>query len=222
VGWVGISPAGYVVTYSPHLCLLCSFTINGTPLASQETGEQLHALIFSEDGLVLLSGGENAVVVLRWVRSLELADDGPRAGLEAVLDGSLISNPAQASLSLSSAMAMGGGVSADYSASSSTFSGPPSFRGSGGPFSNLTMPGGHKAEGGTAAGNVLPGEGPLGAGGTLQVPPFSCAIRSLLLTASERHLVVGDEEGNVRVLVQDSDYLRDRLQRKLIEIGILD
>ena len=40
--------------------------------------------------------------------------------------------------------------------------------------------------------------------------------------SNERHLIVGDEEGNLRVLVQDSDYLRDHLQRKLIEIGILD
>ena len=93
IGWVGVSPVGYIVTYCPELGILCSYTINGVHLASQVIDEQLYALLFSEDGLVLLTGGENAVVVMRWTRSLELADDSPRSGLEAILDGSLISNP---------------------------------------------------------------------------------------------------------------------------------
>ena len=51
--------------------------------------------------------------------------------------------------------------------------------------------------------------------------PFNSPIRSLCLTKQEKHLVVGLENGDVRILAQDSDYLRQRLQRKLIEIGIL-
>jgi hypothetical protein len=46
-------------------------------------------------------------------------------------------------------------------------------------------------------------------------------IRSLLLTRQERQLIVGMESGELRVFAQDSDYLRQRLQRKLEEIGIL-
>lgn len=46
-------------------------------------------------------------------------------------------------------------------------------------------------------------------------------IRSLLLTKNERHLVVGTESGEISVYAQDSNYLRQRLQKKLEEIGIL-
>ena len=176
------------------------------------------------------------MVVLRWVRSLELADDGPRAGLEAILDGSLISTPAP-----SPADALGAGVAgtagdgasgAKYSPSPSpSQAGLASFSGGGGTFGNLSMPGGNPlggdigagTGGGTAGADAAAGDRlNMGASDIMQVPPFACPIRSLLLTANERHLIVGDEEGNLRVLVQDSDYLRDRLQRKLIEIGILD
>lgn len=50
---------------------------------------------------------------------------------------------------------------------------------------------------------------------------FDSPIRSLYLTKSERQLIVGLESGEIKVLVQDPEYLRDRLQKKLIEIGIL-
>ncbi len=52
-------------------------------------------------------------------------------------------------------------------------------------------------------------------------PPFSSPVRSLYMTKNERHLLVGLESGDLRILAQDSDYLRQRLQRKLQEIGIL-
>jgi hypothetical protein len=78
------------------------------------------------------------------IRSLELANDGPRRGLEAVLDGS-----------------------------------------------------------------------------SEECAVFSAPIRSLHLTKFERLLLVGLESGEIRQLAQDSDYLRQRLQRKLKEIGIL-
>ncbi len=53
------------------------------------------------------------------------------------------------------------------------------------------------------------------------ISAFASPVRSLYLTAHERHLLVGLESGEMRILAQDSDYLRQRLQRKLIEIGIL-
>lgn len=50
---------------------------------------------------------------------------------------------------------------------------------------------------------------------------FSSTIRSLKLTRLERHLLVGLQNGKMHILAQDSDYLRQRLQKKLVEIGIL-
>ena len=76
--------------------------------------------------------------------------------------------------------------------------------------------------------------------------PFNSPIRSIYMTKHERHLIVGLESGELRILaqvishhnerklyrcansadvcfnVQDSDYLRKRLHSKLMEIGILE
>ena len=88
--------------------------------------------------------------------NLELADNGPRRGLEAVLDGS-------------------SALSFEYSQISAKINDSP--------------------------------------------------IRSLHFSGRdsyhERLLLVGLESGEMKVLAQDSDYLRQRLQRKLTEIGIL-
>ena len=132
--------------YSRDDCTLCTYTLNGVLIATKVIKERLGTLILSQDGNVLITGGDSCLVVLRWVRTLELADDGPRTGFAAVLDGSLDSGAIQ---------------------------------------------------------------------------PFDSPIRSLYLTPQEMHLIVGDEQGHLRILVQDSDYLRQRLQRKLMEIGIL-
>jgi hypothetical protein len=51
--------------------------------------------------------------------------------------------------------------------------------------------------------------------------PLSSTIRSLYFTKQERHLLVGTDSGEVRIFAQDSEYLRQRLERKLAEIGIL-
>lgn len=51
--------------------------------------------------------------------------------------------------------------------------------------------------------------------------PFTSPIRSMYFTKQERHLIVGTENGEIRIFAQDSDYLRQRLQVKLEEIGIL-
>jgi hypothetical protein len=80
------------------------------------------------------------------VRTLDLAHDGPRAGFEAVLDGSMEEH---------------------------------------------------------------------------SIPCMSSPIRALHMTRLERHLIVGLESGEMRILAQDPNYLRQRLQNKLMEIGIL-
>jgi len=146
ITWVGVSKAASIVSYSRDDNTLCTYTLNGVLLSTKNITERLHCLTLSQDGNVLITGGDSCLVVLRWVRTLELANDGPRTGLEAVIDGSL---------------------------------------------------------------------------DTGAIPPFTAPIRSIYLTAQEMHLIVGDELGNIRILVQDSDYLRQRLQRKLMEIGIL-
>jgi len=146
ITWVGVGKAASIVSYSRDDNTLCTYTMNGVLLSTKNITERLYCLTLSQDGNVLITGGESCLVVLRWVRTLELANDGPRTGLEAVIDGNL---------------------------------------------------------------------------DTGAIPPFAAPIRSIYLTAQEMHLIVGDELGNVRILVQDSDYLRQRLQRKLMEIGIL-
>lgn len=158
VEWVGLSTAGIVVAYSPEDAALRSYTINGHAMGATEDARveagPLRAFAFSEDGSVLLSGGHDRVVTLRWAHSLAVANDGGRKGCgEAVLDGS----------------------------------GPP-----------------------------LAGVPAASAG----VKKFGCAIRSLALTAGERHLLVGLEDGTLGVLALDANYLRRRLRSKLDQLGI--
>ena len=112
----------------------------------KEIDETLGCLILSEDGNILVTGGSHCLVVFRWVRTLQVADDGARKGMVHVVDGS----------------------SDSYS-----------------------------------------------------LTPFASPIRSLLLTTRERHLVVGLESGEMRILAQDPEYLRFRLHQHLHEIGIL-
>lgn len=96
------------------------------------------------------------------MRTLEIANDGPRKGLEAVLDGSSDLRQHKGQNSMFS--------SDDHSTS---------------------------------------------------LIPFKSPIRSLCLTKTEKHLIVGTECGEIRIFAQDSGYLRSRLQKKLAEIGIL-
>lgn len=60
-----------------------------------------------------------------------------------------------------------------------------------------------------------------GATADYRIEAFPSPIRSLQLTHNERHLLVGLESGELRILSHDSDYLRERLHRKLQELGIL-
>lgn len=97
VEWVGLSAAGYIVAYSPADATLRSYTINGHVLGVAKVPSEagpLRAFVFSEDGSVLLSGGCDRAVTLRWAHSLAVADDDTREGCgEAVLNGSMPSLP---------------------------------------------------------------------------------------------------------------------------------
>ena len=53
------------------------------------------------------------------------------------------------------------------------------------------------------------------------IPAMAYPIRSLHMTRLERHLIVGLESGEMRILAQDPNYLRLRLQNKLMESGAL-
>jgi WD40 repeat protein len=66
VTWVGLTESS-VVTYSAEENCLCTFSSNGRWLASAEISEVLHALLLSQDGNVLLTGGTDCRVRLRWV-----------------------------------------------------------------------------------------------------------------------------------------------------------
>jgi hypothetical protein len=149
VQMICISKEGYIVTYSIHLTakgqenLLCTYSINGEKAVSMlDACERLYTMTLSEDGNVLLTGGQFRLVVFRWVNTLFLAADSHRKGLDAVIDGNEVC--------------------------------------------------------------------------------FESSIRSLYLTNQERHLLVGLESGHVRILAQDSKYLKDRLTKKLVGIGILN
>ena len=146
ITWVGLSKEAYVITYSGDDQLLSTYSMNGLLISSRTVPEALYSFMLSEDGKVLITGGSACLVVFRWVRTLELANDGPRQGFEAVLDGSMEDH---------------------------------------------------------------------------HIPPMSYPIRSLHMTRLERHLIVGLESGEMRILAQDPNYLRQRLQNKLMEIGIL-
>ena len=67
VNWLDISPDGVLVVYLLDEFLLCSYTVNGRQLASRTIKDKLHALLLSSDGKVLVTGGNNGLVVLRWV-----------------------------------------------------------------------------------------------------------------------------------------------------------
>jgi WD40 repeat protein len=108
---------------------LYSFTVNGRLLERIHLSERLMCMVLSEDGKVLVTGGERCLVLMRWVHNLQLACDGQRTGQEAVLDGK---------------------------------------------------------------------EG--------DQPPFMTPIRSLYFTLKERHLIVGLESGEMRILAQVNCY----------------
>jgi len=153
INMIAISREGYIVAYSTQGHILSTFPLNsieiGGPIRRIVTGERLYCMTISEDGKVLMTGGAKCLVILRWVFSLGLANDGAREGLEAVIDGR-------------------------------------SERRDGEP-----------------------------------LPPFKSPIRSLYMTSKEAHLLVGLESGHMRILAQESEYLRQRLHKRLEVTGFL-
>lgn len=67
INWIGITSEGLIVVYLLDEYLLYSYTINGRHLATRTIKDKLHALVLSTDGKVLVTGGNNGLVVLRWV-----------------------------------------------------------------------------------------------------------------------------------------------------------
>lgn len=93
VNMVLISPTeALIIAYSCDCNKLHTYSLNSMdvagPLKSIGTNERLHTMILSEDGKVIITGGTNCLVMLRWARTLMAADTGPREHLEAVVDGS--------------------------------------------------------------------------------------------------------------------------------------
>jgi len=154
VNMVCISIEGYIVAYSCDGHYLHTYSLNSLeckgPLRRISVGERLYTMVLSIDGKVLVTGGAKCLVIMRWVKTLLLANDGTRKRLAAVIDGS-----------------------DDGSDNNS----------------------------GTA---------------------FESPIRSLYLTRKENleaHLIVGLESGHMRILAQDSEYLRRRLHNRLATTG---
>lgn len=72
IHWVCITREGYIVVYLIDELLLCTYTVNGKLIAVKDIRERLYSIIPSEDGQVLITGGENCLVVMRWVSSPSL------------------------------------------------------------------------------------------------------------------------------------------------------
>lgn len=72
ISWTCVTKEGYIVIYIMEECLLCTFTINGRLLVTKDVRERLFAFTPSEDGNVLITGGEFGLVVFRWVRNVIL------------------------------------------------------------------------------------------------------------------------------------------------------
>jgi len=71
VTWVGVtSEGGYILLYFGEDMLIRVYTLNGKMLHEIEINERLHALIFSEDGKYLITGGTGRHVVVRDIYNL--------------------------------------------------------------------------------------------------------------------------------------------------------
>jgi WD40 repeat protein len=57
--------------------------------------------------------------------------------------------------------------------------------------------------------------------GSAGAKAFSSPVRSLFFTAKEQHLVVGLESGHMRIMTNDSEYLRVQLHSRLQRTGFL-
>lgn len=67
IHWVCVTKESFVVVYLIDELLLYTYTVNGRFVAVKDIRERLYSLVPSEDGQVLVTGGENCLVVMRWV-----------------------------------------------------------------------------------------------------------------------------------------------------------
>ena len=67
ISWLCVSKEAYIIAYSDDDKTLCTFSLNGHAIAVREVPESLYALMLSEDGKVLITGGSSCLVVFRWV-----------------------------------------------------------------------------------------------------------------------------------------------------------
>jgi len=70
ISWLCVSKEAYIIAYSDDDKTLCTFSLNGHVIAVREVPESLYALMLSEDGKVLITGGSSCLVVFRWVGDL--------------------------------------------------------------------------------------------------------------------------------------------------------
>lgn len=70
ISWLCVSKEAYIIAYSDDDKTLCTFSLNGHVIAVREVPESLYALMLSEDGKVLITGGSSCLVVFRWVTYL--------------------------------------------------------------------------------------------------------------------------------------------------------
>jgi hypothetical protein len=85
VDWVGVSPAGYLLSYSRPSHLLTAHSLNGRLLARLACPAGLSAFCFSHDGQVLIVGTETRRLHMLWCHSLRPARGGGREGLEGLV-----------------------------------------------------------------------------------------------------------------------------------------
>lgn len=69
--WVGISSQGYIVVYTAGESTLHLYSINGDHLCSKVVGEKLYAMLFSQDGQFLVTGGKGKEVIFRSTHNLK-------------------------------------------------------------------------------------------------------------------------------------------------------
>jgi hypothetical protein len=74
VGWVGLSKEFIITAWIVETQELCSFSINGHHLASSFVDDYLFSYCYSDDGTVLVTGGKRGLLVMRWVRNLQLGN----------------------------------------------------------------------------------------------------------------------------------------------------
>ncbi len=83
-----LSREGFIVAFSADGNILAVYTINGRYIKVLDVKDCIYAMCMSEDGKIVVTGGERGLLVFRWASNLMIANNGPRKDLESVVDGS--------------------------------------------------------------------------------------------------------------------------------------